>query len=121
MNLKAFCLIAAHAHRIIHAQSSPGLWVKSQGSEVITPTQTSVSGQIMRGSKFSMLRCSGRGEVNPLTTAECMCVCTHMRVSGGFEPCSCGVAARFFSPLMVPMLSQAGDQRGLQEVRPLIV
>lgn len=55
--LKIFSLFSCvshtykHTHRIIRAQSSPGPWVKSQGSKVITPAQTSASAQIMRGVK----------------------------------------------------------------------
>lgn len=94
------CLTCENPGGIILARSSPDLWVKSQGSEVITPTQTSVSGQIMSGVKVwhaSLLRPWGGEPLNRRS---------HMCVSEGAQPCSCGVAARFFfSPLTVPMLS----------------
>lgn len=72
------CLTCENPGGIILARSGPDLWVKSQGSEVITPAQTSASGQIMSGVKVwhaSLLGPWGGEPLNQACTQTLACVC----------------------------------------------
>lgn len=73
------CLTCENPGGIILAGSGPDLWVKSQGSEVITPAQTSASGQIMSGVKFWHASLLGPWGGEPLNQA-CTLTLSHVCV-----------------------------------------